>query len=86
VLFIYADVITGMPTRFIGDTLKKTTSSSSPPQSIGTVLKLYGDVIGAFKSFLETADTFVGRYLVVFTTVYITFKFAHYKFFNDIFP
>ena len=27
-----------------------------------------------------------GRYLVVGTTVYIAFKFAHYKLFNDIFP
>ena len=86
VLFIYADVITGMPTRFLGNTLRKTNPPNSPLDRVGYVVKLYGDVIGTVKSVLESADTFVGRYLVIFTTLYIAFKFLHFKVFNDIFP
>ena len=86
VLFIYADVITGMPTRFLGDSLRRTNSQNSVMDRVGYVIKLYGDVIGTMKSVLESADTFVGRYLVIFTTFYITFKFLHFKVFNDIFP
>jgi hypothetical protein len=85
VLLIYADVVTGMPTRFIGSTLKKT-NTNNIPEKMGGVLSLYGDLIGAVKSFVENADTFVGRYLVIFTTFYITFKFFHFKVFNDIIP
>ena len=86
VLFIYADVITGMPTRFLGNALRKTNSPDSPLDRVGYIVKLYGDVIGTVKSVLESADTFVGRYLVIFTTLYIAFKFLHFKVFNDIFP
>ena len=35
-----------------------------------------------YRRFLEAADTFVGRYLVVATSIYIVFKLAHYKLFN----
>lgn len=84
ILFIYADVITGMPTRFIGGQLKK--SKEGAAANVGAVFKAYGDVLGTLRTLLETGDTFVGRYLVIFTTVYVTFKLAHYKLFNDIIP
>lgn len=84
VLFIYADALTGMPTRFLGGQAKK--NLKSPGSTVGSVFKAYGDALGAVRGFLEAADTFVGRYLVIATTVYIAFKIAHYKFFNDFFP
>jgi len=84
VLFIYADALTGMPTRFLGGQAKK--NLKGPGSTVGAGFKAYGDALGAVRGFLEAADTFVGRYLVVATTVYIAFKIAHYKFFNDVFP
>lgn len=86
VLFIYTDVITGMPTRFLGNSLQKISPEASMPSRAAFVLKTYGDLMGGLKTFIENADTFVGRYLVVFTTIYIAFKFLHFKVFNDIFP
>jgi len=84
ILFIYADVITGMPSRFVGAQIEK--SQQGAVKNAGKVLKVYGDVLGGVRSFLEAGDTFVGRYLVILTTVYIAFKLAHYKLFNDILP
>ena len=85
VLFIYFDAFTGLPTRFIGSQLKEKSPKDSPIGKVGTAIKIYGDVVGASRKFLEATDTFVGRYLVVATTIYIAFKFAHFKLFNDIF-
>jgi hypothetical protein len=83
VLFIYADALTGMPSRFLGGAAKK--NLKGPGSALGAGFKAYGDALGAVRGFLEGADTFVGRYLVVATTVYIAFKVCHYKLFNDIF-
>lgn len=85
ILFIYADAITGMPTRFIGGALKKLPNNSFG-ERVGVVIKIYGDVLGGVRGLLEKGDTFVGRYLVVATTIYIAFKFAHFKLFNDLIP
>lgn len=85
ILFIYADALTGMPTRFLGGALKKL-PADSPGARVGVVVKFYGDFLGGIRGLLETGDTFVGRYLVVATTVYIAFKFAHFKLFNDLIP
>ena len=85
ILFIYADALTGMPTRFIGGALKKLPAKSAG-ERIGTVVKFYGDILGGARGLLESGDTFVGRYLVVATTIYIAFKFAHFKLFNDLIP
>ena len=82
VLFIYADALTGMPTRFLGGQAKK--NLKGPASTVGAGVKAYGDALGAVRGFLEAADTFVGRYLVIATTVYIAFKIAHYKLFNDL--
>ena len=82
VLFIYADALTGMPTRFLGGQAKK--NLKGPASTVGAGFKAYGDALGAVRGFLEAADTFVGRYLVIATTVYIAFKIAHYKLFNDL--
>lgn len=84
ILFIYADVITGMPSRFLVEQLKK--AKEGPAATVGTVVKAYGDVLGSVRGFLEAGDTFVGRYLVIVTTIYIVLKLAHYKLFNDLFP
>ena len=56
------------------------------PATFGTVLKASGEVLGGVRNALEAGDTFVGRYLVICTTVYVTFKLAHYKLFNDLIP
>ena len=85
VLLIYADTLTGMPTRFIGDGFKKFSKPKSGGELFGTLLKIYGNVLGTTRSAVEKTDTFVGRYLVLITSAYIAFKFAHYKFFNDLF-
>ena len=108
ILFIYADVIVGMPSRFVGNQLKKASGSTvvSPssyifsdthshthlplllgtPATFGTILKTGGEVLGGVRNALEAGDTFVGRYLVICTTIYVTFKLAHYKLFNDLIP
>ena len=85
ILFIYADAITGMPTRFIGGAMKKLPANSAG-ERVGTLIKFYGDILGGARGLLESGDTFVGRYLVVATTIYIAFKFAHFKLFNDLIP
>lgn len=81
-LFIYFDALTGFPARLIGGISKR----AFPDSVVGKGAKLYGDLSGGIRQFLESTDTFVGRYLVVVTSAYIAFKFAHFKFFNDIFP
>lgn len=86
ILFLYFDVITGMPARFLGDTLKKVNPTQSVLSAVGSAMKVYGDVVGTLKNILERTDSFVGRYLVVITTIYITFKFMHFKVFNDVIP
>jgi len=85
VLFVYADTLTGMPSRAVGSGIKKISKKSSGGEVFGTVLKTYGDVLGFTRSLIEQIDLFVGRYLVLATSAYIAFKFAHFKFFNDIF-
>jgi len=85
IILIYADAITGMPTRFVGGLLKKL-PNNSVGETTGKVLKFYGDILGGLRGALEAGDTFVGRYLVIATTIYIAFKFAHFKLFNDLFP
>jgi hypothetical protein len=86
VLFIYADILTGMPTRTLANILNKFAPKSSLPDVVGSIFKIYGEIIGTLRKFVESTDTFVGRYLVLVTTAYIAFKFAHFKLFNDIFP
>ena len=86
VLFIYADILTGMPTRTLANILNKFAPKSSLPEIVGSIFKIYGEIIGTLRKFVESTDTFVGRYLVLVTTAYIAFKFAHFKLFNDIFP
>jgi hypothetical protein len=85
VLFIYADTLTGMPSRAIGNGIKKVSQKASGGDIFGSVLKAYGDVMGFTRSVVENVDVFVGRYLVLATSFYIAFKFAHFKFFNDVF-
>ena len=85
VLFVYFDALTGFPARNIGKLIKRASPEKSPGQGVGGVLQGYGEVSGFVRRFLEGADTFVGRYLVIATTAYIAFKFAHFKLFNDIF-
>jgi hypothetical protein len=85
VLFVYFDALTGFPARNIGKLIKRASPDKSPGQGVGGVLQGYGEITGFVRKFLEGADTFVGRYLVIATTAYIAFKFAHFKLFNDVF-
>eukprot|EP01036_Dinobryon_divergens_P024361 gene24361-32806_t len=86
VLLIYIDAIFGFPARFIGSNLKKFSSANSVQKNVGLVVNVFGDVVGTTRRTMEIFDTFVGRYLVFSTTIYIAFKFLHFKFFNGIFP
>lgn len=86
VLLIYFDALLGWPIRFIGGLLQKFSGKDSTPSSVGKAMKIIGDIIGGVRKAVEVIDTFVGRYLVFGTTVYIVIKFAHYKFFNGIIP
>jgi hypothetical protein len=85
VLYVYFDALTGFPARNLGKVIKKASPPRSPGQGLGSALQGYGELSGVLRRVLEGADTFVGRYLVVATTAYIAFKFAHFKLFNDIF-
>jgi len=82
VLLIYFDAITGFPARILGSGLKRT--SSKEIGNVGTLFKLYGDLVGNTRKVVETVDTFVGRYLVIATTGYIAFKLVHFRLFNDL--
>jgi hypothetical protein len=84
VLFVYFDALTGFPARTLGKLLGKAAPKNSASKNVGTGLTAIGEIIGFVRKFLEAADTFVGRYLVIATTAYIAFKFAHFKLFNDI--
>jgi hypothetical protein len=82
VLAIYLDAMTGMPARFLGHNLKRLFKDFKPLEVLSTILTVYGSVLKTLRQFFEGFDTFVGRYMVVLTTAYIGFKFAHFKLFN----
>ena len=73
---MYFDALTGFPARNIGKFVKNASPEKSPGEGLGGILQGYGEVSGFIRKFLEGADTFVGRYLVIATTAYIAFKFA----------
>jgi len=50
----------------------------------GTVCKGYGIFAELLKNLLEGLDTFVGRYLAVASVFYVSFKWAHFRLFNDL--
>lgn len=79
VLMIYMDALFGFPTRLLGSLIKKVTGEE---QVAGKIFSVFGDIIGKVRRGVEIIDTFVGRYLVFATTVYVAFKFLHFKFFN----
>jgi hypothetical protein len=74
---IYLDALVGFPVRGLGWVSKK-----AGGKQVSEVLGLAGGLIGNIRKVVETVDTFVGRYLVFSTSVYIVFKFVHFKFFN----
>ena len=82
VLFLFADFATGFPARLLGSLIKKLSPPNSPGTLIGTSLDFYGKALNSVRSVMEGIDTFVGRYLVLATTIYVGFKLAHFKLFN----
>lgn len=96
VILIYIDALLGFPIRILGNVIQRfstqpksgTNKELSKPTVVylvGKAFSLMGEVVGGSRKAMEVLDTFVGRYLVFATTVYILFKLAHYKFFNDLF-
>jgi hypothetical protein len=65
VLLIYFDAFTGLPSRLVGNGLKKTFDDNSPPNVLGKGLSIYGEILGSIRGFVESADTFIGRCLYV---------------------
>jgi len=59
---------------------------AAPLAVFGGVCKGYGIFAGILKDFLEGVDTFAGRYLAFFSILYIAFKWAHFRLFNDFPP
>ncbi|CAE7738185.1 hypothetical protein AK812_SmicGene15999 [Symbiodinium microadriaticum] len=59
---------------------------SAPFAIFGGICKGYGIFAGILKDFLEGVDTFAGRYLAFFSILYVAFKWAHFKLFNDFPP
>lgn len=59
---------------------------AAPLAVFGGVCKGYGIFAGVLKDFLEGVDTFAGRYLAFFSILYIAFKWAHFRLFNDFPP
>lgn len=86
VILIYIDAIIGLPTRFFGWASQKFGKGNASLNTVGQVLKVFGEVIGTIRKSVEVIDTFVGRYLVFSTTLYVIFKFVHYKFLNGFGP
>mmetsp|Transcript_14489 Transcript_14489/g.31793 ORF Transcript_14489/g.31793 Transcript_14489/m.31793 type:complete len:329 (-) Transcript_14489:79-1065(-) len=58
----------------------------APLVVIGTVCKTYGIFSEILKNVLEGLDTFVGRYLVLFSVAYVAFKWAHFRLFPEFPP
>ena len=52
-----------------------------PVAAASGLIKGFGAVSKGVKEFFEGTDLFVGRYLVLITTVYLAFKFVHFKIF-----
>lgn len=85
VLIIYMDALTGFPARIFGKGIKRFSKKDAVVnQSIGNLFRFYGELLGTVRKVTEGVDTFVGRYLVIATSLYIIFKFLHFKVFNDI--
>lgn len=59
---------------------------AAPLAVFGGICKGYGIFAGILKDFLEGVDTFAGRYLAFFSILYIAFKWAHFRLFNDFPP
>lgn len=84
VLVLYADLLVGSVLRAVAWVLR-----SLPAKAIkraGSAAAALAALLGAVRGLVEGVDTFVGRYLVVGTTVYVLFRIAHFKLFNDLFP
>ncbi|GAX21083.1 hypothetical protein FisN_1Lh244 [Fistulifera solaris] len=47
------------------------------------VTKFFGQVVGAIQQAIYALDTFVGKYLFLWATLYILVKFVHFKVFPD---
>jgi hypothetical protein len=85
VILVYIDALIGFPFRVIGGFIKKISSGNVSAVSFGNLLKLIGDISSLLRTNMEKFDTFVGRYLVIGTSAYVVFKFAHFKLFNTLF-
>lgn len=59
---------------------------AAPLAIFGGICKGYGIFAEILKDFLEGVDTFAGRYLAFFSILYIAFKWAHFRLFNDFPP
>ena len=76
----------GIPIRLISALLKRLPFGQPTSELIGQSLLFLANILSTIRNSVEVVDTFVGRYLVFSTTVYIAFKFLHFKFFNGIIP
>lgn len=78
--------IIGPPEKEAGEDEKKLTDLG--PAEIASVLifgtaKFAGQAVGVIRDGLDALDIFVGRYLVLWASLYIAIKFLHFKVFPD---
>ena len=76
----------GPPDKADGEEVKSFTDLG--PAELVSVLvfgtaKFTGTVFGIIREGLDTLDVFVGRYLVLWASLYIGLKFLHFKVFPD---
>jgi hypothetical protein len=84
VMVLYADLLVGSLLRAAAWVLRLLPAKEI--KEAGSAAAALAALLGAVRGLVEGVDTFVGRYLVVGTTVYVLFRIAHFKLFNDLFP
>ena len=81
IILVYIDALTGFPARNLGKLKNTKTFNKIPLNYVWMLCSGYGQLIGIIKNITKGYDKFVGDYLVIITSIYITFKFIHYRFF-----
>ena len=81
IILVYIDALTGFPARNLGKLKNTKTFNKIPLNYFWMLCSGYGQLIGIIKNVTTGYDKFVGDYLVIITSIYITFKFIHYRFF-----
>ena len=82
VLIAFIDFLVGLPLRLLG---KIPTSDESPDALSASVavVGVVGKALEITRNVAEFTDTFISRYLALFTVLYVALKFVHFRVLPD---